>query len=132
MKTQFARLIALIAAISLVMLLSACSSDKGTDYNNNGGGGGGQREFASGDLNNGQSFSHTFSTAKVVKYYCRYHGGPNGQGMSGTITVTAAGTAAQFQSDINASSLQSLTVPIGSTIRWTNNTPMTHTVESDN
>jgi plastocyanin len=132
MKTHFAKIAAFCAAIALITLLNACSSDKGTDNNNNGGGGGGQREFVSGDLNNGQSFSHTFNTAKVVKYYCRYHGGPNGQGMSGTITVTAAGTAAQFQSDINSSSLQDLTVPIGSTIRWTNNTPMTHTVESDN
>lgn len=113
----------------LASLIAGCSDDKGS--NNNGGGGGG-REFVSGDLGAGESFSHTFATSKVVRYYCRYHGGPNGQGMSGTITVTPGGTAAQFQSNITASALQNLTIPVGSTVRWTNNHIMVHTVESDN
>ncbi len=125
------RIAAILAAIAIVVLLGACSGDSGTN-NNGGGGGGNTREFVSGDLDNGQSYSHTFNTAKVVNYYCRYHGGPGGQGMSGTITVTAGGTAAQFQSNINGSTLQTLSVPVGSTIRWTNNTNLTHTVESDN
>lgn len=117
-------------AIVFALAGSGCSDDKGS--NNNGGGGGGNREFVSGDLGVGESFSHTFNTSKVVRYYCRYHGGPNGQGMSGTITVSPSGTAAQFQSNITASALQNLTIPVGSTIRWTNNHIMVHTVESDN
>jgi plastocyanin len=31
----------------------------------------------------------TFDTAGTYKYYCKYHGAPNGQGMSGTVTVLA-------------------------------------------
>lgn len=114
-------------AIVFALAGSGCSDDKGSNNN-----GGGNREFVSGDLGVGESFSHTFNTSKVVRYYCRYHGGPNGQGMSGTITVSPSGTAAQFQSNITASALQNLTIPVGSTIQWTNNHIMVHTVESDN
>ena len=32
-------------------------------------------------------FSHPFNTAGTFRYYCRIHGGPGGQGMSGVITV---------------------------------------------
>lgn len=126
MKTRILPLLVLLLAATLV---ASCSDDKGS---NNGGGGGNTREFVSGDLGAGESYSHTFNTSEVVRYYCRYHGGPNGQGMSGTITVTAGGTPAQFQSNITAGSLQNLTIPVGSTIRWTNNHIMVHTVESDN
>lgn len=125
MKTRLLPLLFL----ALAVLVAGCSSDKGTS---NVPGGGNTREFVSGDLGTGASYSHTFNTAKVVRYYCKYHGGPGGQGMSGVITVTAGGTAAQFESSITASTLQSLTVPVGSTIRWTNNHVLTHTVESDN
>ena len=41
----------------------------------------------SGTLQKGQSFSFTFNKPGLVKYYCAFHGGPGGQGMSGTITV---------------------------------------------
>jgi len=124
-------LLPIVLTVAILALLGmGCSDDKGA--NNNGGGGGGGREFVSGDLGVGESYSHTFTTSKVVRYYCRYHGGPNGQGMSGTITVTPSGTAAQFQSSITASALQNLTIPVGSTIQWTNNHIMVHTVESDN
>lgn len=122
------RLLSLLLLV-LVTVLTGCSDDKGS---NNNGGGGNTREFVSGDLGAGESYSHTFNTSKVVRYYCRYHGGPNGQGMSGTITVTAGGTAAQFQSNITANSLQNLTIPVGSTVQWTNNHIVVHTVESDN
>ncbi len=33
------------------------------------------------------SFSRTFATPGVVRYYCEVHGGPGGAGMSGTITI---------------------------------------------
>lgn len=39
-------------------------------------------------MERGESFSVTFSKAGTVRYYCRSHGGPGGQGMSGTVTVT--------------------------------------------
>lgn len=44
--------------------------------------------FDSGRLSNGQTFSYTFNTAGEFPYYCTIHGGPGGEGMSGTITVT--------------------------------------------
>ncbi|MGH9156817.1 MAG: cupredoxin domain-containing protein [Acidimicrobiales bacterium] len=46
--------------------------------------------FNSGPLNNGQTFSRTFTTPGTFAYFCAFHGGPNGQGQSGVITVTAA------------------------------------------
>lgn len=44
--------------------------------------------FKSGDLQNGDTFSFTFEEAGTFNFYCEYHGGPNGQDMSGTIIVT--------------------------------------------
>ncbi len=35
--------------------------------------------------------SRTFSTVGTSRYYCEAHGGPGGLGMSGTVTVQAAG-----------------------------------------
>jgi plastocyanin len=37
------------------------------------------------------SVSRTFSTVGVYRYYCELHGGPNGSGMSGTVTVNGPG-----------------------------------------
>lgn len=116
----------LLAAIVALAGLG-CSDDKGSNNN-----GGGTREFASGDLSNGASYSHTFNTAKVINYYCRYHGGAGLQGMSGAITVTATGAVDQFNFSITGSTLPSMTIPVGSTVMWTNNTAIVHTVESDN
>jgi plastocyanin len=43
----------------------------------------------SGALADGEhTYSFTFSTLGTYRYYCANHGGPNGAGMSGTITVT--------------------------------------------
>ena len=39
------------------------------------------------------SVAHTFPTVGTYKYYCEVHGGPNGVGMSGTVTVQAPGPA---------------------------------------
>jgi plastocyanin len=44
--------------------------------------------FDSGNLSNGDTFSFTFTTPGEYPYYCAYHGGPGGSGMSGTIIVT--------------------------------------------
>lgn len=43
--------------------------------------------FDSGSLQKGQEFYYTFTEAGEFSYYCAPHGGPGGQGMSGTIIV---------------------------------------------
>src|SRR4029077_13416295 len=43
--------------------------------------------FDSGTLQPGQSYPATFSAAGTYAYHCKFHGGPGGQGMAGTITV---------------------------------------------
>src|SRR5215210_5262261 len=47
--------------------------------------------FASGTLQPGESFSTTFDAASSFAYYCEFHGGPGGTGMSGVVVVRAAG-----------------------------------------
>jgi plastocyanin len=44
--------------------------------------------FDSSTLNSGDSFEFTFSEPGTYPYYCRFHGGPGGTGMSGTIIVS--------------------------------------------
>ena len=44
--------------------------------------------FDSGVLNAGDTFTITFDAPGTYAYYCDFHGGPGGQGMSGTIVVT--------------------------------------------
>lgn len=90
------------------------------------------REFMSGDLQNGQSYTHIFTTAKEIPYFCKYHGGPGGMGMSGVITVTAGGTPSKHTFSITGNTLPSTTIDVMDTITWTNNDAMVHTVESDN
>ncbi len=46
------------------------------------------KSFDSGNLNPGATFKFTFTKAGTFPYHCQYHGGPNGQGMSGVVTVT--------------------------------------------
>lgn len=45
-------------------------------------------------LNTGQAFSFTFTEAGTYAYHCHLHGAPGGVGMSGTIVVEEAATAA--------------------------------------
>ncbi|GAC1637047.1 MAG: hypothetical protein NVS4B8_01340 [Herpetosiphon sp.] len=49
--------------------------------------------FDSGNVDQGKSYSFTFSNAGTYKYYCLYHGSPTGTGMVGTIVVQAAAAA---------------------------------------
>ena len=44
--------------------------------------------FNSGTLGAGDEFSYTFDEAGSFPYFCRFHGGPGGSGMSGVINVT--------------------------------------------
>ncbi len=53
--------------------------------------------FNSGNLDPGANFSFTFNSAGTYPYFCEYHGTRGGQGMAGTITVTAAEAAAPAQ-----------------------------------
>lgn len=46
---------------------------------------GGVAPFGSGDLGEGDSFSHTFTVKGTYKYVCKYH---EEMGMVGTVTVT--------------------------------------------
>ncbi len=50
--------------------------------------------FDSGSLAPGATFSFTFSQAGDFPYYCHFHGGPGGQGMSSRVTVTSQSGAA--------------------------------------
>lgn len=43
----------------------------------------------------GESFSHTFTSAGEFPYYCRLHGGREGVGQAGVITVSASGEPAR-------------------------------------
>ncbi|MCC6961958.1 MAG: hypothetical protein IT585_01760 [candidate division Zixibacteria bacterium] len=130
---RLSNLMRLGVLVALLATLTACSSDNGTNPGNGGGGGGGgTREFVSPTLNNGDAYQHTFNAAKTVRYYCRFHGGPGGVGMSGIITVTATGTIETRAVEITGNTLPSLTVAQGSTVRWTNEDNVPHTVESDN
>ena len=44
--------------------------------------------FSSGTLGDGDMFTFTFAEAGSFPYFCRFHGGPGGSGMSGVINVT--------------------------------------------
>jgi len=44
--------------------------------------------FDSGDMSSGDTFEYTFEEPGTYPYYCTYHGGEGGEGMSGVITVT--------------------------------------------
>ena len=50
--------------------------------------------FNSKDVGGGKSFSTTFAKAGTFGYYCKYHGGPNGAGMAGTVVVQEAAAQA--------------------------------------
>jgi len=44
--------------------------------------------FNSGTLGEGDTFSFTFEEAGTFPYFCRFHGGAGGSGMSGVVIVT--------------------------------------------
>lgn len=109
----------------MALLVAGCSSDSNpTGYD-----GGGAVEFSSPTLTNGVSFQHVFLTAKTMNYFCSFHGTAT-TGMYATITVTAGGAPQLVQSNITSSTLQTLNIHVGDTVRWTNQTAMQHNVRS--
>ena len=131
-KTHLGLAFAIFLVAALVVL--GCSSN--SNYTSpTGGGGGGQKEFDSGVVAPGGSFSHVFMTAKTVPYHCSFHGGAGGVGMSGTITVQAAGVPTLHAVSMTSSLTfvpADLIIKVGDTVKWTNNATMNHTATSDN
>jgi plastocyanin len=122
------KLIGVIVMIGLgVVMITGCSSESNpADY-----GGGPTLEFSSSTLTNGQTFQHTFATAKSMNYYCSFHGTAT-SGMFATITVTAGGSPNLIQSNITDNALQTLNIDVGDTVRWTNQGNNSHNVRSAN
>ena len=120
-----------VLGLALTAVAFGCSSKSNSNPVNSPMNGTG-REFVSRDLQSGNSYTHVFTTAKVVPYFCKYHGGPGGMGMSGVITVVAGGTPSKHSYSITGNTLPSATIDLMDTVTWTNNDVHVHTVESDN
>ncbi len=128
------RILLTALALMLIGIVVGCSSKNNsnpTGPSGGGGMGGGGPEFVSGDMQAGASFTHVFKTAKVIPYYCKYHGGPGGVGMAGVITVVTGGTPKSLDLNITGFTLPTVTVHVMDTVTWTNNTQLLHTVQSD-
>jgi plastocyanin len=123
--SNYLRYSAGIIVVALVAVALGCSSSSSPT----GPGGGSNKEFVSPNLNQNDSYEHVFMKVATYNYFCSIHGTAT-TGMHATITVNAAGTPNKFQSNITASTLQDFTIEVGDTIRWTNQTPMLHNVQS--
>jgi plastocyanin len=90
--------------------------------------------FDSGSLAQGATFSQTFDTPGTYPYHCAIH-----SSMTGTITVVAApapSTAPAVTATAETISgfafgPASVSVPVGSTVTWTNQDGTAHTVTAD-
>jgi plastocyanin len=110
------------------MLLAGCSNNNSPNNPGGGGGGGGAKELNSGNIASGGNFPHTFNTAGTFDYHCTIHG----LAMSGTVTVAAGGAAgAAISIGDNFYNPSSVTIAPGTTVTWTNNGAITHTVTSN-
>lgn len=96
----------------------------------NASGTGEQRLLNSGNLNPGDSFVHVFEEQAELLYFCRYHGGPDGTGMAGTITVSGSGSPSTHRVTVTALEYSDLAVDVGDTVVWINQDDMMHTVET--
>jgi plastocyanin len=47
--------------------------------------------FDSGEMGQGDTFTHSFPQPGSFPYYCEFHGAPGGQGMAGVVVVASAG-----------------------------------------
>lgn len=55
--------------------------------------------FDSGNMDPGDDFSETFVDEGRYTYYCEYHGGPDGEGMSGVVVVASDGSGGNDNTD---------------------------------
>ena len=126
-----------LAAMSVVLAgftLAGCSKSGSptSPYGGGSGGGGGTANgdipFDSGTMNAPATFVHTFPTAAVVGYHCRFH---VSMGMTGTVTVVA-GAADSVVVTASGTSFTPAAVSIkpGGYVHW-NVTAGTHTVTSN-
>jgi plastocyanin len=80
--------------------------------------------FASGNLDHNAAFSLTFTKPGTYEYYCEYHGSPDGSGMFGILTVTAAApkelpnTGTGGERTIELFIVATLIVASGLALRW--------------
>jgi plastocyanin len=116
--------LAVIGAIAALVMVLGCSSSNSPTNST-----GGTKEFVSGTLNQNGSYQHVFTKAATYNYFCSFHGTAT-TGMHATITVTAGGTPSFHQSNITASTLETLAIDVGDTVRWTNLTTIAHNVQS--
>lgn len=120
--------IATIAAALLIVLagsLPGCGSDPA-----NPGGGGGAKELDSPTVGPAGTYVHTFpSTAGTHTYQCQIHG----SSMSGSVTVAGGnpGSAAVSMTNSSTFSPASVSIDLGGTVTWTNNSGNNHTVTSN-
>ena len=135
MKSMLTRRVRLVVLLSALLGIAACSSSNSpTGYGGGGGGGG----TPPGPLNLGpfalgQSIKFTFANAGSFGYHCIPH---RASGMTGTVTVDAAGTdSAMVQVGAGTGfqfSPPTAHIKSGGYVRWVNVSGMTiHTVTSD-
>jgi plastocyanin len=117
----------IVSNIIVVLALSGCATKSNPAS-------AGNKLFDSGTIAPGGHFTHVFTSAAVVPYYCIFHGGAGGAGMSGTITVQAGGTPSSHAVSMVGMTFvpAAMTVDVGDTVTWTNNSALDHTVTSDN
>ncbi len=116
----------LLTALLMAAALAGCSSSSSNSPNNSGGGGGNGPELNSPLISQNGTFSHTFAKAGTFPYHCTVH-----PSMRGTITVVAGGSATQLNVTIMNFALPTVTVNVGTTVIWTNDDAIGHTVTSD-
>jgi plastocyanin len=124
-KNNFLSIFSIVAAL----VIAGCGTNSNPVY-----GPSGSKIVDSGTLAPGGHFTHVFTSAMVVPYYCKFHGGAGGVGMSGRITVQAGGTPSKDTVNMTGTTFDpaTLTVDIGDTVIWINSSSMEHTVTSDN
>jgi plastocyanin len=115
-----------VAAVASAFAIYACSS-KSSSYPTGPGGGGGGVELNSGNIPNGSSFSHTFTTAGSFSYHCSIHAG-----MTGTVVVNSGGsTMDTSMAMVTFNGYPTVTLKTGGTVHWNNSSGTTHTVTSN-
>jgi len=115
------------SGIAAGLVLAGCGSNSNPVSSGN-------KIFDSGTVAPGGHFTFVFASAMVVPYYCKFHGGAGGVGMSGKITIQAGGTPSKDTVSMAAMAFNpaALTVDVGDTVVWINNNTLSHTVTSDN